>query len=142
MNEGVVQRRVAGAHLPDTVPPLCRRRSRLLLRCLPRSRLSSWASTSLLWGSKIRAFTACELCLSGCPHLFVHPSLGDVNHTLAAQVLVLSLSLSARVPGQAPAWQCRIYLQELLAGLADGARGGGSHQGGTVPTTNRWLQLK
>lgn len=97
---------------------------------------------ALLWGSKIRAFTACELCLSGCPHLFVHPSLGDVNHTLAAQVLVLSLSLSARVPGQAPAWQCRIYLQELLAGLADGARSGGSHQGGTVPTTNRWLQLK
>lgn len=145
MNEGAVQRRVARAHLPATVPPLCR----LLLRSLPRSQLSSWASTSLLWGSKIRVFTACELCLSGCPPLFVHPSLCDVNHTLEAQVLVLSLSLSARVPGQAPGWQCRIYLQELLApllraatGLADGARGGGSHQGGTVPTTNRWLQLK
>lgn len=70
MNEGAVQRRVTRAHLPATVPPLCR----LLLRSLPRSRLSSWASTSLLWGSKIRVFTACELCLSGCPPLFVHPS--------------------------------------------------------------------
>lgn len=44
MNEGAVQRRVAGAHLPATVPPLCR----LLLRSLPCSRLAFWASTSLL----------------------------------------------------------------------------------------------
>lgn len=137
MNEGAVQGRVAGAHLPATEPPLC--------WPLPRSRLSSWASASLLRGSKIRVFTACELCISGCPHLFVHPSLADVSHTLEAQAFVLSLSLPARVPG----WQCRIYLQELLAprlcagaGLADRVRGGGSYQGGTVPTTNRWLQLK
>lgn len=76
MNEGAVQRRVAGAHLPDTVPPLCRRRSRLLLRCLPRSRLSSWASTSLLWGSKIEHllpvnFASLDARISSCTHPWV-----------------------------------------------------------------------
>lgn len=73
-----------------------------------------------------------------------------MNHALVAQVLVLPLSLSAQVAGlgsQASEQDLppkAVPGTPLCAGaaLADAAHGGGSQQGGTVPTTDRWLQLK
>lgn len=105
MNEGAVQRRVASAHLLATVPPLCQCR----LCSLPCTRLSPQDSGSLLRGSKIlrenQKWLEClfPLNFTSPLHLLLWmpttPSLGNVNPTLAAQLLVLSLSLSAQVPG-------------------------------------------
>lgn len=79
----------------------------------------------------------------------VHPSLGCLTHT-APLCLLQSLSCCCPAhptsPGRA---QHRIHRRELLlalprvgATLADDACGGGSQQGGTVPTSDRWLQLQ